>query len=241
MKLSRLLSGLFVVFTSLYLHSQESTGYSLRQSFSIFGEYSNDSSHIILGVTQNRRLAALGFTYSRRLFHTRYVDWNYAPELLPLVFIQDPIATITFSGNSITTSGEIAVPTTCKPATFIVPPDPASGFSDYTITQTCGTRWTYAGGLSPLGQRLNIATRHRLQPFLLGNAGFLLSTRDIPVDNSSRFNFTFEFGGGVEFFRDRHHSWAIEYRLHHLSNDYTGVTNPGIDNQIVKVTYSIGR
>jgi len=33
-----------------------------------------DPRHIILGVSQNRRLAALGATYSLRLLHTRYLD-----------------------------------------------------------------------------------------------------------------------------------------------------------------------
>jgi hypothetical protein len=241
MKLSRLMAEFVVAFATLSLHSQESTGYSFRQSVSIFGEYSNDSSNIILGVTQNRRLAALGLTYSRRLLHTHYVDWSYAPEVLPLIFIQDPVATSTFTIGSTVFSSAIPSAAACKPASIVVPPDPTSGYSGFTVTRSCSTRWTYAGGLSPLGQRLNITPRKRIQPFLLGNAGFVVSTRDVPVDYSSRFNFTFEFGGGVEFFRDHHHSWSVEYRLHHLSNDYTGATNPGIDSQIVKVTYSLGR
>ena len=76
---------------------------------------------------------------------------------------------------------------------------------------------------------------------MIGNAGFLVATRDVPVDDSSRFNFTFEFGGGVELRRSPRHSWSIEYRLHHLSNDYTGTNNPGVDNQILRLTYSISR
>ncbi|WP_035357307.1 hypothetical protein [Edaphobacter aggregans] len=69
--------------------------YSFRQSFCAFSEYSNTSSRIVLGAARDRRLVAIGLTYSRRLLHTRYADWNYAPELLPFVLIEDPVANLT--------------------------------------------------------------------------------------------------------------------------------------------------
>lgn len=215
---------------------------AFRQSWSAFAEYSNTSSHIFLGVTEKRRFAALGLGYSLRLLHTRHVDWYYAPEVLPLVFLQDPVATqtLTFTGvGTFTQSGPII--SSCRPSTQTIPARPVGVPPAVTLQTTCDTRWTYSGGLSPLGQRFNFRPGKRLQPFVIGNAGFLVATRDIPVDDSSRFNFTFEFGGGVELRRSPHHSWAIEYRLHHLSNDYTGTNNPGVDNQILRLTYSISR
>jgi len=221
------------------LHAQDLQPYSRRNTFSIFTEYSNTSSHILLGISQNRRLTALGLTYSRRLLHTRYADWNYNLELRPLNFIQEPTVAFRDSAGSVIAPNPIQ--RTCTSGTFKIPGNPGSGFPGYTYTQTCGTRWTYAGGLSPLGQRINIAPRHRLQPFVVSNAGFLAATRDIPVNNSSRFNFTFEFGAGLELFHDHRHSWSAEYRIHHISNAYTGTNNPGIDNQILKLTYSFGR
>ncbi|WP_035348966.1 acyloxyacyl hydrolase [Edaphobacter aggregans] len=222
-------------------HAQESHPYSFRQSFSAFSEYSNTSSHIFLGVAQNRRLVALGMTYSRRLLHSRYADWNYAPELLPLVFIQDPVDNYTIVSSSST--GTFSAPTAaaCRPSRIVFPSDPANHFSGVVIDRTCGARWTYAGGLSPLGQRINLAPRHRLQPFVAFNAGFLVSPGDVPVNDSSRFNFTFEFGAGIELFHDRHHSWSAEYKLHHLSNAWTGKQNPGVDNQVIRLSYTLGR
>ena len=53
-------------------------------------------------------------------------------------------------------------------------------------------------------------------------------------------NFTFEFGAGLEMYRGNGRSVALEYRLHHLSNAYAGYNNPGVDNQIIKLTYSFG-
>ena len=238
---SRLLACFWLAFTSLLLHSQETTRFSFRQSFSIFAEYSNNSSHIALGVAENRRLAGLGLTYSRRLVHSRYIDWNYAPELLPLVFIQNPIANTSFTVSNATFIGSSPTVSACHPETIVVPPNPSTGFAGYSLTRACDSRWTYSGGLSPLGQRINIAPTHRIQPFLLGNGGFLVSSRDVPVNDSSSFNFTFEFGAGVEFFRDAGRSWSAEYRLHHLSNAYIGVNNPGIDSQIFKLTYTFAR
>jgi hypothetical protein len=105
----------------------------------------------------------------------------------------------------------------------------------------CGSRWAYAGGLSPLGQKVNFAPHHRIQPFIATNAGFLVSPRDIPANDSSRFNFTFEFGGGMGLYRNHRHSVAIEYRIHHLSNAYIGDNNPGVDSGIFKLTYSSSR
>ncbi|HMG02763.1 MAG TPA: acyloxyacyl hydrolase [Edaphobacter sp.] len=216
--------------------------YSFHQSFSLFGEYSNTSSRIILGAAQNRRFAALGLGYSRRLLHSRHVDWYYAPEVLPLVFLEDPVATDTFGFSDLQPVTQLS-PTSspCRSEYVSIPPDPHPGPPVFTFRRTCGIRWTYAGGISPLGQRLNFRPGKRLQPFLMDNAGFLVSPRDIPVDFSSRFNFTFEFGGGLEFFRTPRHSWSLSYRIHHLSNGFIGANNPGVDNQILRLIYSLGR
>lgn len=240
MRLFRLSIALLAVVTGVS-QAQEVRPYSFRQSFSAFTEYSNASSHIILGASRDRRLVALGFTFSRRLLHTPFADWYYAPEIRPFALIQDPVAFQTLRFNNSTFSQSLPLPGACKSGAFSEPADPATGFPGYTFTQTCGTRWTYAGGISPLGQRINIAPRNRLQPFAVCNAGFLVSPRDVPLNNSSRFNFTFEFGGGFEFFHDRRHSWSVEYRIHHLSNAYTGTYNPGVDSQIFKLTYSLSR
>lgn len=103
-----------------------------------------------------------------------------------------------------------------------------------------GRRWTYAGGLSPLGLQFHFFNRYRWQPELTGQAGFMVSPRDLPVFNSSQFNFTFQFGAGLEhYFADRR-SVMLEYRYHHFSNNYTGTYNPGTDSGIFKATYWFG-
>jgi hypothetical protein len=223
------------------LASAQDSSYSYRHAYSAFAEYSNTSSHIILGVSRNRRLVSLGLAYSLRLLHSRYADWYYNPELHPFTLIQDPVVTQTILSTNSEYSYTAPIDSKCIPGVFMIPSDPAYGVPGLTYTRSCSTRWTYAAGLSPLGQRVNFAPRRRLQPFVVGNAGFLVTPRDVPVNNSSRFNFTFEFGAGLQLFRNNHHSWSAEYRIQHISNAYIGNNNPGIDSQVVKVTYTLAR
>lgn len=225
---------------------EPSRSYSRPNTFSIFTEYSNDSSHIILGVSDNRKLAALGVSYSRRMVTNHVFEWQYGVEIRPLVVLREPtsqfsVVTTFKDGTPPLTSGigNEPVRRNCTSETLRTSLDPP-GIAQ-TITLVCGSRWTYAGGLSPFGQTVNFAPHHRMQPFIATNAGFLVSPRDIPANDSSRFNFTFEFGAGLELYRDHRHSVAVEYLVHHLSNAYIGDFNPGIDSGIIKLTYSSSR
>ncbi len=213
-------------------------------TFSVGAEYSNNSNHVLLGRAYGRRLAGLDLTYSRRLLRLRALDWIYDAELRPLSFLQDPVSTTTqtvqFAGQapydpSVIQSGPI--PSRCK-STVTVNPGGVTPGSTTTQIQTCGTRWTYAGGLSPLGQRVNFYPRSRLQPYLLENAGFMVSPRDVPSYNSSQFNFTFAFGGGIEFFPRNSHALSVDYQIHHFSNRALGASNPGIDSQLFRLLYT---
>jgi len=56
-----------------------------------------------------------------------------------------------------------------------------------SFTANYSRRWTYAGGASPIGLKLNGFTHRRIQPEVIGNAGFLIASRDIPVQDSSSF------------------------------------------------------
>jgi len=111
-----------------------------------------------------------------------------------------------------------------------------------TATYVGGTRSTYVSGFSPLGYKLSAFPRRHIQPYVTGLSGFAVSPRDIPVFNSSSFNYTFEFGAGVEIYQSHTRSIQMEYRYHHLANISNGsVANPGIDSGVLKVSYSFGR
>ena len=67
-----------------------SSNYARTNTFSIFGAYSGDSSHILLGDAENRRLLDIGVAYGRKLFLNRIVNWQYNGELLPVALESDP-------------------------------------------------------------------------------------------------------------------------------------------------------
>ena len=218
------------------LVAQEPERYSNLNRFSGFAEYSNNSNHVRWGVSQDRKLAELGVTYSRRMPPalgglTRYGSWYYEVELIPLALLRDPTTTVTA-----TNYGTFVARTEkrCTPFSITVP-------GVLSVVEACTGLWTYMGGFKPVGIRYNFLPSHRVQPFVNQHLGLLVSTRDVPVDNASSVNFTFEFGAGVELFRDHGRSISAEYRLHHFSNDYMSTINPGFDSQFVKVTYSFGR
>ena len=230
------LSLLLPLFAAASCLAQDAANYSQIRRVSVGVEYSNTSSRILLGVSQNRRITGLNLGLSHRLLRSHYVDWNYDLLLRPVVFVEDPVSTVVMYGLGSTQPGSIVtgpVQRACVSST-------GQGLG-FTYTQTCGTRWTYAGGISPLGQRFNFAPNHRIQPLIAVNGGLLISTRDIPANNTAQVNFIFSFGAGFEYFTSLSRSATIAYEIQHLSNADTGQANPGIDSQIVKVAYSFGR
>ncbi len=89
---------------------------------------------------------------------------------------------------------------------------------------------TYAGGVTPLGLQVNLRNGHRLQPFFDAHGGMLYFTRQEPVPNSSQFNFTFNFGTGLQVFTGKRSSLLVGYKYHHISNKNTAQENPGVDS-----------
>ncbi|MGA2276685.1 MAG: acyloxyacyl hydrolase [Terracidiphilus sp.] len=94
--------------------------------------------------------------------------------------------------------------------------------------------------ISPVGFQWNFMPRHKLQPFFIGHGGYMYSTQPIPISTAGSFNFTFDFGAGVELYRSKTRSVRAEYRIHHISNHWTAHDNPGIDNGLFQLTYSFG-
>jgi Lipid A 3-O-deacylase (PagL) len=225
----------------------DSASFGRTNTYSVFLEYSNDSSRIVLGSAPNRKLVGLGVQYERRLVSNRALVWRYTAEFRPLILVSDPLATDTFT--------TISPP---PPATIVAGPDasfqciagsltasspnPTTGIPTvYTLSITCSRRWTFAQGFSPAGTRVNLLPHRRLQPTVSFLTGYMLSAKKIPVDTAGSFNFTFEFGAGLEFYQSQSRSMRLEYQIQHFSNAGTGQTNPGVDNGLFKLTYSFGR
>jgi len=224
----------------------ESPYYSRVNTFGILAAYSNDSSHMLLGASENRKLLDFGVIYSRRIAENRVVNWQYNAELLPVALESDPVQTISITQLSPTPAQPYA-PTTSMP---ITPCHAASGSNSntfegvvyaYDFAITCSRRWTIGEGMSPAGFQWNFRPRHKLQPIIVAHGGYMYSTRPIPEDGAGSFNFTFDLGAGFELYRSRTRSVRFDYRYHHISDDNTSGANPGIDNGLFTVTYSFGR
>jgi len=98
---------------------------------------------------------------------------------------------------------------------------------------------TYAAGLSPIGLKLNFRRSQTLQPFASGSAGFLYFSKEVPVPGAARFNFTFDFGGGVQIVRSSGRAITIGYKYQHISNGDRSPINPGVDVQMFYGGFSI--
>ncbi len=223
--------------------------YSSPKAFTGFVEYSNDSSHILIGYATGRKITALGAGFERRTFLHNGMAGSLTAEIRPLMTVTDPTMKgfklefpeqPAYSGV-VTFTSPIPVdnPVSGKPLNVILVTQ-NQAFTG-TATYIGGTRSTFVTAISPLGYKLNLLPHKRIQPFVTGLTGVVFAPRDIPVFNSSSFNFTFELGAGLEIFQTHTRSCRMEYRYHHLSNADRGNVNPGIDSGVVKVTYSFGR
>jgi hypothetical protein len=122
------------------------------------------------------------------------------------------------------------------PATDIVASPSAPGFV------VRGERHNITGaGLSPVGFQLNFRRRERVQPFAQGSGGFIYFGERVPTTSGAQFNFTADFGGGVQWKTAARRAWTAGYRYHHVSNGYRADINPGFDSNLFYVGFSIFR
>jgi hypothetical protein len=120
------------------------------------------------------------------------------------------------------------------PAAVVFQPDFARAFNRVDDGSV------YGAGLSPVGFKVNCNRRGRVKPFAGGSGGFLYFQRPVPVDapGATRFNFTFEFTGGVQFFTPERRAFTVGYKFHHISNANRSDVNPGLDANVIYVGYS---
>jgi hypothetical protein len=123
---------------------------------------------------------------------------------------------------------------------------PVAALSYPSFETTAGVtrevRKTITGaGLSPVGFQLNFRRRERVQPFAQASGGFLYFGERVPDVRGAQFNFTGDFGGGVQWKTGARRAWTVGYRYHHVSNGYRADVNPGFDSNLFYVGFSIFR
>lgn len=100
-------------------------------------------------------------------------------------------------------------------------------------------RNVFGAGLSPIGFQLYFRPQNRPKPFVSTSGGFIFFGDPVPRLNGARFNFTYDFGGGVQVFRDSRWAFTFGYKYQRLSNGGRALNNPGFDGHVVYFGYSI--
>jgi len=109
--------------------------------------------------------------------------------------------------------------------------------SGFVITQT--RKSVYAWGLAPIGLKFNFRRNRRVQPFGQATGGFLYFNEQVPVAGAARFNFTFDFSGGVQIVNSNRRAFTIGYKYQHISNANRANANPGVDVQMIFAGFSV--
>jgi len=109
--------------------------------------------------------------------------------------------------------------------------------SGFIFAQT--RKSVYGWGAAPIGLKFNFRRNRRLQPFAQATGGFLYFNEQVPVSGAARFNFTFDFSGGVEIVNSNRRAYTIGYKYQHISNGYRANLNPGVDVQMIFAGFSV--
>lgn len=162
-----------------------------------------------IGTTTGRPFFELNLQYARVLLTGNSWAFKYLVELAPLAIISQP------RQSNIVQGGQVV-------------------FADVPGS----SRKIYGGGISPIGLQVNFRRRHSLQPYLNGTAGVLYFSDQVPVSNSSQFNFAVSWGGGVQLWVRENQSLSLGYKFHHISNANSASRNPGVDSNLFYAGYS---
>ena len=164
----------------------------------------------LIGTTEEARLGLFAFRYARVLSRGDNLAFKYTLDV-PLAQLSYPSA---------------------QP--FAAAPPPPAGPAQLRERKTIT-----GAGLSPVGFQLNFRRRERAQPFVQASGGFLYFGERIPDARGAQFNFTADFGGGVEWKTGARRAWTFGYRYHHVSNAYRADVNPGFDSNLFYAGFSI--
>jgi len=99
----------------------------------------------------------------------------------------------------------------------------------------------YGFGVMPVGFLVTFLRPRKVQLVAEANGGIIASTEPIPIraPDATGLNFLFDFGAGVRIrVRDRS-ALTFGYRFLHISNAYTTDFNPGVDNNVLYISYSL--
>lgn len=101
--------------------------------------------------------------------------------------------------------------------------------------------YAHGAGGSPIGAQVNFLHYRRVQPFVTSGGGFLYFDRRM-FGTAQQFNFTAQFGGGLQLLSpSRRAALDVGYKYHHISNANLDRTNPGMASHMFFVGVSFYR
>jgi len=187
--------------------------YGLEKSVNEFGVWGGGSfgAPTLIGKTEGTRLGLVGLRYARVLARGDSLALKYTIDAFPVALLSFPVAEL------------------------VEAPPP------FTSVVRRERRNITGAGLSPVGFQLNFRRRERVQPFAQASGGFLYFGERVPDARGAQFNFTGDFGGGVQWKTGARRAWTVGYRYQHVSNGYRAPLNPGFDSNLFYVGFSIFR
>ena len=162
-----------------------------------------------LGLTPDRNHLFIGLHLSRSIVDWGWGRFAYAPDIVPLLIV---------TNNPYFRERPILTPVGSVGATVETGSGPVAG---------CAA--------SPIGFETTVRLASHLKVYGGGAAGIVWFTRDVPVTDSRAFNYTFEFGGGLQWQFSGRRFLRVGYKFHHLSNAYTARANPGVDGNVFMI------
>jgi hypothetical protein len=89
--------------------------------------------------------------------------------------------------------------------------------------------WVYAFSVNPVVLKWNWVANRKITPYFAAEGGMLISSKDVPLPDTSSFNFT--PGGAFGIYVHRGEKQAVDLSVHitHISNASLGDHNPGIN------------
>jgi hypothetical protein len=100
----------------------------------------------------------------------------------------------------------------------------------------------YGAAVLPVGFTAQF-TRHAIRPFFETHGGIIATTEPVPINtpDATGLNFLFDFGPGIRFKMSDHYAVSIGYKFLHISNASTTSFNPGVDNNVFFIGFSVLR
>lgn len=143
-------------------------------------------------------------------------------------------------GRVLATSPQVAFQYTFDaiPAAVVFQPQ-GSRFTDAGVDR--GKASIYGAGLAPVGFKVYFRRQRRVKPFVDTSGGFLYFREPVPLNipGATKFNWTFDFGGGIQISTGERRAITLGYKFHHLSNGGRSEVNPGLDANLFYVGLSI--